>query len=76
MSSRLCIFSTVLQSDEKQLVISGSEDNMLYVWDMKKGDLQQTLQRHTDVVLTCDASFITNSIATGSLDTTIRIWKL
>lgn len=64
-------FSTV----NGKWVISGSEDNQLYVWDLNTCQVAGKLTGHTQPVLCCDAHPSDRVIVSGSLDKTVKIWK-
>ncbi len=58
------------------VVISGSEDGSLVVWDVKsKAVLQHTPPAHAGVVLGVDAHPTAPLIASCGLDGTVRLWK-
>lgn len=54
-------------------MISGSEDQMLRVWDPSTGYCLQTLKGHTSRI-NCVAYLPTGEIVSGSYDGTLRIW--
>ena len=64
-------FSTV----NGKWVISGSEDNHLYVWDLNTCQVVGKLTGHTGPVLSCDVHPSEQVIVSGSLDKNIKIWR-
>jgi WD40 repeat protein len=59
--------------EANDLIVSGSWDNMLKVWNAQTGKVVETLEGHTWVV-TCLVVLQYGQLASGSLDKTIRIW--
>ena len=57
------------------LVVSGSEDGTIFLWDVSSKNVLQTLEGHTDAVLSVDTHPTERVIASGSLDRTVRIWR-
>ncbi|KAJ3325896.1 WD repeat-containing protein 5 [Boothiomyces sp. JEL0866] len=57
-------------------IVSGSEDKLIYIWDLQSKEIVQTLQGHSDTVITVACHPILNMIASGSIesDLTIKIW--
>jgi hypothetical protein len=63
---------------EQHMVVAGSEDGKVCLWDLQTKQLLQTLEGHTDVVLGVAAHPSRELIATGGTDKdlrSIRIWE-
>jgi F-box/WD-40 domain protein MET30 len=56
------------------LIVSGSLDNTIKVWDCKTGKCEKTLFGHMDGVWTVDADSL--RIVSGSRDKTIKVWDV
>ena len=60
------------------MVVCGSEDGKVYMWDLQTKELVQTLEGHSDVVLGISTHPKRDMIASGGLDRdgkSIRIWE-
>lgn len=57
-----------------ELLISGSEDHNIRVWDVRTGLCRTVLRGHNHIV-SCVAIF-KNLIVSGSFDETIKVWDL
>ncbi|CAJ0850168.1 16193_t:CDS:2, partial [Entrophospora sp. SA101] len=57
-------------------IVSGSEDNNIYIWDLQSKEIVQKLAGHSDVVIsvTCHPKY--SIIASGAIgnDRSIKIW--
>ena len=56
-------------------IVSGSENNDTYLWDVSSKEILQRLVGHTDAVLGVDTHPTQQVIVSCSLDRTIRIWQ-
>ncbi|XP_040890125.1 WD repeat, SAM and U-box domain-containing protein 1 isoform X2 [Toxotes jaculatrix] len=59
-----------------QLLVSGSVDKTVTVYDAKNAVLLYTLNQHDRYVTACAFSPTSPLIATGSMDKTVNIWRL
>ena len=75
VNNKYCIFSTFSVTNGKYIV-SGSEDNCVYLWDLQAKNIVQKLEGHTDTVISVSCHPTENKIASGALenDKTLRIW--
>ncbi|KAH0633748.1 hypothetical protein KY284_036534 [Solanum tuberosum] len=70
-----CITSTFSVTNGKYIV-SGSEDQCVYVWDLQGKNLLQKFEGHTDTVISVCCHPIENMILSAGLnnDRTVRVW--
>ena len=61
-------------SKQGNIVVSGSSDSTIRIWNVHSGELLNTLSGHTDLVRTLQFDRI--KIISGSYDRTLRIWNL
>lgn len=75
INSKFCIPATFSITNGKYIV-SGSEDNRLYLWDLQTRKVVQKLEGHTDTVIAVTCHPSENMIASGGLDKdkTVKIW--
>ncbi len=64
----------VAWSADSRLLVSGSKDTTLKVWDVKKCKLLFDLPGHADEVYAVDWSPNGEKVASGSKDQRLRIW--
>ena len=58
-----------------KLILSGSGDNSIKIWNYETNELVQTLTGHTNTVKSILYIPNTKYIVSGSYDKTIKIWK-
>lgn len=63
-------------TDSILLGSSGEDDSTIHIWDSISGQLLLEINRFGDWVTSVSWSPISNKLATGSLDGTIRIWEI
>lgn len=75
MNRVYCITSTFSVTNGKYIV-SGSEDNCVYIWDLQGKNVLQKLEGHNDTVISVSCHPTQNKIASAGLDNdrTIKIW--
>lgn len=56
------------------ILVSGSEDASLKLWDFESGDFERTLKGHTNVVHDCVFNSDGTLLATCSADMSIKLW--
>ncbi|KAG6392547.1 hypothetical protein SASPL_146771 [Salvia splendens] len=66
VNSKFCVSSTFSITNGKYIV-SGSEDNMVYLWELQSRKIVQKLEGHTDAVISVSCHPTENTIASGSL---------
>ena len=64
---------TCLQFDDDK-VITGSDDTLIHVHDIKSGELRKELQGHESGVW--DLQYEGNILVSGSADRTVRVWDI
>ena len=70
------VIYTLIFNHQGDLLISGSADQTIKVWNAVTGNLKFTLNGHTDVVNSLAISPCDRWLISGSADQTIRIWDL
>lgn len=67
------VFSVAYSHDSK-LIVSGSEDCTVKIWNTATGTCRRTLEGHSLSINSVAFSHNSKLIASGSSDTTIRLW--
>ncbi len=73
---RIVEVNAVALSPDGQIVVSGSDDRLIRLWDAETGNLYQTLSGHTGSVTAVAIGADGNLLISGSWDTTIKQWNL
>lgn len=75
VNSKYCIPAAFSVTNGKYIV-SGSEDNCVYLWDLQSRQIVQKLEGHTDTVIAISCHPSKNMIASAALekDNTIKVW--
>jgi len=73
VNEKYCIFANFAFG---RCIVSGSEDNCVYIWDLQSKNLIQKLEGHEGPVLGVDTHDTKQMIVSGSMDKTIRLWVL
>lgn len=78
VNARFSLQSAFFTSPEgPKLVLQGSEDGLVYVWDATKMAVAQTLQGHQDVPLAvaCNPDESLQQIASAGRDGQVKLWQ-
>lgn len=63
-------------SAKENMLVSGSKDGTLKVWDIQEGVCVKTLEGHKSAVVSVDISPNSRFVVSGSWDKTLRLWEL
>ncbi|XP_021253302.1 WD repeat, SAM and U-box domain-containing protein 1 isoform X2 [Numida meleagris] len=63
-------------SYDGQMLVSGSVDKCVIIYETNTGNILHTLSQHTRYVTTCAFAPHSLLLATGSMDKTVHIWQL
>jgi COMPASS component SWD3 len=77
-NAKYCVFAAFLSANSnRQCVVSGSEDGMVYLYDLQSRLIRQTLKGHNDAVLAVDAHQSLEFIGSGGMtkDKCVRFWS-
>jgi len=67
---------SVAFSSDGTLLVSGSDDKTIKLWDVQTGGVVKTFHGHTDTILSVSISVTNTMIASGSRDETIHLWNI
>jgi len=68
--------ASLVFSPDGALLVSGSWDNTVKLWDMQTGGVIKTFQGHTDWVESVSISADCTTIASGAFDKSVRLWDI
>ncbi|KYQ88733.1 WD40 repeat-containing protein [Tieghemostelium lacteum] len=60
---------------DDSMILSGSEDNCLYIWDYLNASILNQLPGHTDTITSVHSHPSKNQFITSSKDGSIRVWS-
>jgi len=67
---------SVAFSPDTKMIVSGSDDRTVRVWEISTGKCLQILQGHTNSVFSVVFNADGNTVASGSTDQTVRLWDV
>lgn len=78
LNKRYSIFSALYISQYGNMIVSGSDDKKVYLWDIKSGKLLKKLEGHSDSVLAvaCNPNPNKFQIASAGRDNNVSLWDL
>lgn len=62
-------------SPDSRLLVSGSKDTTLKVWELRTGTLKEDLPGHKDEVYAVDWSPDGEKVGSGGKDRAVRVWR-
>ncbi len=76
VSAHSHVVSCLCLSSDSKILVSGSRDQSVKIWNLETGELFRILKGHSDGVCAVALSPDGKIIASGSIDKTIRLWHL
>ncbi|KAH0559160.1 hypothetical protein GP486_004305 [Trichoglossum hirsutum] len=74
-NEKFSIGGTFGWQNDAAFVVSGSEDNRIYIWNVRSKEVLQRLEGHEGAVLGVDAHPTENLLVSCGLDHTVRVWR-
>ena len=71
-----CVNCVAFKPDNPNILVSGSDDETIIVWDITSGSCLSTLRGHSAVVRSVCFSSDGKQLTSGSDDKTVRNWDL
>ena len=76
LTSHLSYVNTISISPDGQILVSGSADKTIKIWNLSTGQEIRTLKGHSQPINSLAISPDGQTLVTGSADKTIKIWNL
>ena len=68
--------TSVIFSYDEYLLVSGSTDKTVKLWNVEKQEIIQTFLGHSDVITSVAINISKKIVISGSYDKTIKIWGI
>jgi ribosome assembly protein SQT1 len=69
------VYCVAIHPKHLEMVVSGGEDDMAYLWNRTNGERIATLEGHTDSVTSAAFNTTGELLATGSMDGRVLVWN-
>ncbi|KAM0664728.1 hypothetical protein ACQRIU_006586 [Beauveria bassiana] len=70
------LIRTLCFSPDDKFIATGSEDNMVRVWEIASRKIRRFLSEHTAEVYTVECASDNRSLVSGSRDGTVKVWHV
>lgn len=74
LPENLLLLFGVIWSADSRLLLSGSKDSTLKIWDIRTHKLKEDLPGHADEVFAVDWSPDGEKVASGGKDKVLKLW--